>query len=64
MPPTMEDLTERLRNRGSESEASLERRRLDAERWIGEADEYDHVVVNDTLEHAYAKLKEIVSEHL
>jgi guanylate kinase len=48
MPPSMEDLTERLRGRGSESEASLERRRLDAERWIAESDDYDHVVVNET----------------
>ena len=48
MPPTMEDLAERLRGRGSESEASIERRRRDAERWIAEADDYDHVVVNET----------------
>jgi guanylate kinase len=48
MPPSMEDLTDRLRGRGSESEASIERRRMDAERWIAEADEYDHVVVNET----------------
>jgi guanylate kinase len=48
MPPSMEDLTERLRRRGSESEASLERRRRDAERWIAEAGDYDHVVVNET----------------
>lgn len=48
MPPTMDDLTDRLRKRGSESEASLARRRLDAERWIAEADDYDYVVVNET----------------
>jgi guanylate kinase len=48
MPPSMDDLTERLRRRGSESEASLERRRRDAERWIAEAGDYDHVVVNET----------------
>ena len=48
MPPSMDDLTERLRRRGSESEASLERRRRDAERWIAEADDYDHLVVNET----------------
>ncbi len=48
MPPSMDDLTERLRGRGSESEASLERRRRDAERWIAEAGDYDHVVVNET----------------
>ena len=48
MPPTMEDLAERLRSRGSESEASIARRRRDAERWMAEADDYDHVVVNET----------------
>jgi guanylate kinase len=48
MPPSMEDLTRRLEERGSESAASLERRRIDAERWIAQADEYDHVVVNET----------------
>ncbi|MEP7082665.1 MAG: guanylate kinase [Chloroflexota bacterium] len=48
MPPSMDDLTERLRARGSESEASLARRRADAERWIAEAGDYDHVVVNET----------------
>ena len=48
MPPTMEDLAERLRSRGSESEASIARRRRDAERWIAESDDYDYVVVNET----------------
>ena len=48
MPPSMEDLTERLRGRGSESEDSLARRRVDAERWMAEADDYDYVVVNET----------------
>ena len=48
MPPSMEDLTERLLGRGSESEASLTRRREDAERWIAEAGDFDHVVVNET----------------
>ncbi|HVM24501.1 MAG TPA: guanylate kinase [Candidatus Limnocylindrales bacterium] len=48
MPPSMEDLAERLLGRGSETMASLERRRRDAERWIAESDDYDHVVVNET----------------
>ena len=47
-PPTMKDLTRRLRKRGSESAASLERRRRDAEHWMADAGEYDHVVVNET----------------
>ena len=48
MPPSMDDLTARLRGRGSESEASIDRRRRDAERWMAEADDYDHVVINET----------------
>jgi guanylate kinase len=48
MPPTMEDLAERLRSRGSESEASIARRRHDAERWMAESHDYDYVVVNET----------------
>jgi guanylate kinase len=48
MPPSMEDLDDRLRGRGSESAASLARRRRDAERWMAEIDDYDHVVVNET----------------
>jgi guanylate kinase len=47
-PPTMKDLTRRLRKRGSESEASLERRRRDAEHWMADTGAYDHVVVNET----------------
>jgi guanylate kinase len=62
MPPSMEDLTERLRGRGSESEASLERRRVDAERWISQAGDFDHVVVNETghPEQAAERIWEIV----
>jgi guanylate kinase len=47
-PPSMEDLARRLRERGSESAESLARRRRDAEHWMAEADDYDHVVVNET----------------
>jgi guanylate kinase len=48
LPPSFEDLAERLKGRGSENAESLERRRRDAERWIAERDDYDHVVVNET----------------
>jgi len=47
-PPSMEDLAKRLRRRGSESAESLARRRRDAEQWMSESNEYDHVVVNET----------------
>jgi guanylate kinase len=47
MPPSLDDLTERLQRRGSESDDSLARRRRDAERWMSEAGQFDHVVVNE-----------------
>ncbi|MCV0403959.1 MAG: guanylate kinase [Chloroflexi bacterium] len=47
-PPTMADLAQRLVGRGSESAESLERRRRDAERWMADTRDYDHVVVNET----------------
>jgi guanylate kinase len=48
MPPSIEDLADRLARRGSETDESLARRRRDAERWMSEADEYDYVIVNET----------------
>jgi guanylate kinase len=48
MPPSIDDLTARLRERGSEDEESIARRRADAERWMAETDDYDYVIVNET----------------
>ncbi|HET6379470.1 MAG TPA: guanylate kinase [candidate division Zixibacteria bacterium] len=48
MPPSLDDLEERLQARGSETAESLARRRRDAQRWMAEVDDYDHVVVNET----------------
>jgi guanylate kinase len=48
MPPSIEDLAKRLHRRGSESAESLARRRRDAERWMADTADYDHVVVNET----------------
>lgn len=48
MPPSIDDLAARLRGRGSEDEASLARRRADAERWMADTDDYDYVIVNET----------------
>lgn len=48
MPPTMEDLFDRLRRRGSESDESLAVRRRNAEMEMAASTDYDHVVVNET----------------
>lgn len=55
-PPSLEELERRLRERGSETEQSLEIRLKGAARELASQDEYDHVVVNDDVEQASKEL--------
>ncbi|HLY35845.1 MAG TPA: guanylate kinase, partial [Candidatus Limnocylindria bacterium] len=48
MPPSIEDLDERLVARGSESAESLAIRRRNAEREMETSTDYDYVIVNET----------------
>jgi guanylate kinase len=48
MPPSLEDLDDRLTNRGSESEESLAIRRRNAELEMRSSGDYDYVIVNET----------------
>lgn len=61
MPPSREELRERLRARGSENAESLARRDLDAESELAEAERYDHQVVNDQVERAAREILDIVA---
>jgi guanylate kinase len=56
LPPSRAVLEERLRGRGSETEESLARRVANAKAEIAEAPWFDALVVNDSLEEAYADL--------
>ena len=60
LPPSGEVLVERLRARGTEDPAVLERRLRNAEDEIRAAPEFDHVVVNDVLERAVEALEAIL----
>jgi guanylate kinase len=60
MPPSMEELATRLRNRGTETEESLAQRLAKAEFEASHAHLYDHVIVNDDAEPAIAELVKIV----
>jgi len=48
MPPSIEDLAERLAQRGSENSESLAVRRRDAEAEMKASGDYDYVIVNET----------------
>ena len=60
LPPNLTELERRLKARG-DSPASIERRLASAEAEIAHAEEYDHVIVNDTFEHALQELQNLIT---
>ncbi len=48
VPPSLEELHDRLRKRGTENEVELQRRMDNAELELARQDEFDHVVLNET----------------
>ncbi|QJC21759.1 guanylate kinase [Arcanobacterium buesumense] len=61
-PPSWEELEARLRGRGTESEEEQERRLATARTELAAQDEFDDVIVNDTVANATAKLLQIFSQ--
>lgn len=60
-PPSLEELERRIRNRGSGESDDAVRRRIDKARLeLARKDTYDHVIVNDDLERAYAEVRSIL----
>ncbi len=60
-PPSLAELAERLRGRGTETDAAMARRLHIAETEVAAAQEFDHVVVNDDAERAADELAAIIS---
>lgn len=56
LPPDVETLEARIRSRGQDSEAAIEKRLKQAKVELAAADEFDMQIVNDNLEAALAKL--------
>jgi guanylate kinase len=60
LPPSIEELEERLRSRGTDSDevirARMERARYEISHW----DAYDYVVINDDVEACFEKVKTIL----
>ena len=59
LPPSFEELERRLRGRGTESPEKIEKRLAAAKEEMAHAPEYDYQIVNDTLDAAYARLRDI-----
>lgn len=61
LPPSRAELERRLRGRGTDSEAVIQRRLRDAAGDMAHWPEFDHVVVNDDFGVALAELADIVA---
>lgn len=59
VPPSMDELERRLRNRNTESEAEIKQRLSNARHELQSIHNYDFVVVNDTVEEAVGEVESI-----
>ena len=59
-PPSLEVLRQRLEGRKTESQDIIEIRLRNAKKEIQRKDDYDYLVVNDDLDQAFYKLKEVI----
>lgn len=60
LPPSLETLEQRLRNRKTESEEAVQNRLAAARREISEVVHYHYLVINDTVEHAVEQIDAIL----
>lgn len=60
LPPSMEELKNRITKRGSETEESLMKRFKAAYKEINYYSKYNYVVINDIVENAVSKLQSII----
>ncbi|HSM29376.1 MAG TPA: hypothetical protein VK854_01630, partial [Woeseiaceae bacterium] len=61
LPPSRQELERRLRSRGTDSEAVIERRLRDARSDMSHWDEFDYVIFNDDLDQAVADLEAVLA---
>ena len=60
LPPSLDELERRLRGRGTEDEATTQRRLNNARREIAQYGLFDYVVVNDEVNQAHERMRSIV----
>ena len=61
MPPSHDELVRRLRSRGTDSDAVIERRLRDALSDMAHWEDFDFVVINDNLDQAVADLESVLA---
>jgi guanylate kinase len=63
-PPSLEELEMRLRNRGTESDSSIQHRMNNARIEMKESEKFDAIIINDRLDRAYQELNTLVTHVL
>lgn len=61
LPPSLEELERRLRDRRTDSPEVIERRLRDAQSDMSHWDEFDYIIINDKLEQAVRDLEEVLA---
>lgn len=64
MPPSYQELEQRIRMRASESEAIIEKRLNKAKEEFKVQHEYDYIVINDDLDIAVKEITDIISNNI
>jgi guanylate kinase len=59
-PPSMEELSRRLKKRGTEDEGVVQVRLRNAEKELAYASDFQYIIVNDVVENAVKKLEEVI----
>lgn len=63
MPPSLEELEDRLRNRNTEDRKAIEKRMMITKKEMSESlDFYDYVVVNDDFDETFELIKDIIEK--
>jgi guanylate kinase len=60
LPPSIEELGRRLRDRGTDSAEVVERRLRDARSDMEHQDEFEHIIINDDLDRAVTALEDLI----
>jgi len=63
-PPSVEELEKRLRHRGTESTQVINLRIMNARNELLRKDDFDFLILNDDIDNAYERLKEITQKIL
>ena len=64
MPPSIEELENRIRHRRSEPEDIIQKRLEEARREMNMKDAYDYVVLNDNVDDAALAIKNIIRSNI